>query len=239
MAWGWWWGASLAPSPPRRPAQGEPGWGRAAPVGEAHSWRHGCEWCQPRPAASPRRKGATRPSGRVSHGFSVGQPLARRAPLAGAVVAFCLFFPSWKLVKDSAEAVLDAGEETTWDTERGHRPPRGGSDELPGRECDPPALEHHPPSSHCTRGWQRRRGTLAAVTSSVGPGLCSLLPLWHRSAEPSGTPSTVSTRKADIPTRRVCGFSPEAFTATQGKAFSNSFPTHIIIKPQAFQPVSR
>lgn len=31
----------------------------------------------------------------------------------------------------------------------GQRPPRGGFDELPGAECDLPALEHHPPSSHC------------------------------------------------------------------------------------------
>lgn len=148
--WGYPWhgtGGGELPCSISPPARWEPGLGRAAPVGDTQSWRCGYERCQPHPGASSRRNGATRTWGRVSPGGS-------RAPLTGAEVAFYLVlfcFLSWKLVKDSAETMLDPGGEMTWDTERGQQPPWAGLMSCQA-ECDLPAPEHHPPSPPHTQG---------------------------------------------------------------------------------------
>ena len=141
------------------------------------------------------------------------------------------FFLSWKLVKDSAEATLDTGRETTWDTERGRQPPRGGFDELPGRECDVPAREHHLPSSHRTRGWRRSQEPEDPRSRCLAGGTRALLsasPLAQKHRAEGSAPSTVSTHEADIPAGGVCGFNPEAFTATQRRALSH-FLTHLLL----------
>jgi len=104
--------------------------------------------------------------------------------------------------------MLDAGGETTWDTERGHQPPRGGSGELPGSEHHGPAPEHHPPSSHRTRGCQRswqpgdphsRRlvgGTQPLLSNSPGAKQ-------HRAEQHAVLPPSP-------PHTRGCRFSPQA-----------------------------
>lgn len=158
MAWNWWWRASLHHLHFGDWHRGNQGW---------EALQHWSERPVPRGmdvnSASPMpvhlQGGTGLPEGQegLAMAFPAGSHWPTGLTLTGAEVAFYLFvFPlSWKLVKDSVEAALDTSGEMTWDTERGHQPPQGGFDELPGRDHNMPAPEHHPPPSHHTWGWQR------------------------------------------------------------------------------------
>ncbi|XP_009322581.1 PREDICTED: uncharacterized protein LOC103917196 [Pygoscelis adeliae] len=97
-------------------------------------------------------------------------------------------------------------------------------------------IRHHPTGRGAGGGGE---GPSQPSPRRRDPGFAPRFPCGTKALSPAVLPAPSPTRKADIPARRVCGFSPEAFTATQGKAFSNSFPTRITIKPRAFQPISR